>query len=212
VKLRARRLTGRQVLLMMEDYFDAMGKPAMEMAFGWREPSDAVYSSEYNSSVRYWEFRDDDLTPPRRVAWAKMHLSMIDPHDDEAVISRGVWPEFQHAGYGKAIISWLANRAKRLGASHLSRCVNRDNAAVYARSVAEAMRPDSPWMWTGDQWYPGNGYSWFMLPLDEKFRPREKPRPPAIVGFWRRPPSEQDEEMFTPRPGVEISRSRLHRT
>lgn len=176
VKLRARRLTPRNAVKVWAAFYEAHGAEVCVRAYGWDAPP-AVPSSE-----RVWAFYGldglDDSEPPM-IGWGSMNLATRNPNDDEAMVSTGVFPQYQRRGYQRAIHAWLARKAADLGADTMSRTVRKDNVEAWERAIGQALDPGSPWIHAGDTWYPAPGYSYFVWPLDGK-KPDPKPQAPPL--------------------------------
>lgn len=158
VPLRSRQLTAQSAVKLFARFYRLCGAEECLNAFGWDDgPQGQLYPSEtvYEFSV-----------PGAVVGFGAIQLDAHRADDDEAMLTCGVFPKHRRQGYWRAIMAWLADRAKDLGADVASQIVFKANTEHYARVKRSAMTGGS-WIHAGDVWYPSPGYGYFVLPLDD---------------------------------------------
>jgi GNAT superfamily N-acetyltransferase len=97
--------------------------------------------------------------------WGSMHFNTRDAEQGDAVLIVGVFPHYQRKGYRTLIRDWMAERAKKLGATSASIIVYKANDAHYKRVMREAHTEGSSWVYAGDVWMPPPGYGIFVRPF-----------------------------------------------
>ncbi len=167
MRVRAHRaMTAQQHLRHLTRFCKAHGAQVVKDAYGWTTiPPDS--STVDTEQERFWTFTDDELAEPNTVVgWGSLDLNTKAATDDEASLSIGVFPKFQRQGYRAAILRWMVDEARRLGATVASQVVYKSNEAHYKRCMREAHTAGSEWIYAGDNWYPPPGYGYFVLLLD----------------------------------------------
>lgn len=160
--MKARKLTAQQFAPLVRSFFDAHGAEQMKASYDWDRPSTQMFKGE-----TVWEFRlEADGESPITVGWGSMHFNTRDAEQGDAVLLVGVFPAHQRKGYRTKILDWMAERAKKLGATSVSMIVYKANKAHYDRIMREAHAKDSPWIYAGDCFYPPPGFGMFVRPLE----------------------------------------------
>lgn len=162
--MKARRLTAQQFAPLVKLFFTAHGAEQMKVSYDWDRPSTRMYPGE-----RVWAFSDERAANPGEeapvVGWGSMHFNTRDAEEGDAVLIVGVFPLFQKRGYRTQILDWMAERAKKLGATSVSMIVYKANEAHYKRIMRETHTEGSPWIYAGDCFYPAPGFGMFVRPL-----------------------------------------------
>lgn len=160
--MKARKLTAQQFAPLIQQFYNAHGAEQMKASYDWDRPSTTMFKGE-----TVWAFEEETATPGLSmvVGWGSMHFNTRDAEQADAVLIVGVFPDFQRRGYRVQILDWMAERAKKLGASSASMIVYKANEAHYKRIMREAHTEGSPWVYAGDVWYPSPGFGMFVRPL-----------------------------------------------
>jgi GNAT superfamily N-acetyltransferase len=134
-------------------------------AFGWEHKPENPARGE-----RVYAYIETDATMAPAgtvIGWGSLHFDTTDAADTEAMVERGVFPQFQRRGYRLLIFEDLCQRAKALGAVYASVLIYKTNKAHYDRTMREAHTQGSLLRYAGDCWYPEPGYGYFVRPLEE---------------------------------------------
>lgn len=156
--MKARKLTAQQFAVLVGKFYEAHGPEQMKASYDWDRPSTTMFKGE-----TVWAFYEDDTV--NVVGWGSMHFNTRDAEQADAVLIVGVFPEHQRKGYRVQILDWMAERAKKLGASTASMIVYKANDAHYKRIMRESHTEGNPWIYAGDVWYPAPGFGMFVRPL-----------------------------------------------
>lgn len=169
--LRAQKLTAQQAGRLMRRFYKAYGPDVMRDAYWWESPKDASISGGEHA----WAFYDDALLEGMQtgkqhangglIGWGTSQLQLDVADDDEAVMAAGVFPEFQRRGYRKQILDWMCDWAREQGANYAVTNTNNSNEAQIRRKRREAEQ-GGPWIYAGERWYPGPGYTIFVRDLN----------------------------------------------
>lgn len=151
-----KRLTAQQASVLLKDFYEKWGPEQMERSYGWKQVPRQLVPGE-----RFYAFWAGDVL----VGWGSMILNTRDAEDEAASVSTGVFPEHQRQGHHTAIIGWLCDRAKKLGALRATRIVYKSNPVHYERVKRLCQDPASGWTYAGDIWYPAPGYGYFVKEL-----------------------------------------------
>ncbi len=161
--MKARRLTAQQFAPLVRSFFDAHGAEQMKASYDWDRPSTQMFKGE-----TVWAFSQPMLSSPPTepvVGWGSMHFNTRDAEQGDAVLIVGVFPEFQRQGFRTQILDWMAERAKKLGATSVSMIVYKSNKQHYDRIMRETHTEGNPWIYAGDCFYPAPGFGMFVRPL-----------------------------------------------
>jgi GNAT superfamily N-acetyltransferase len=161
--VKARKLTAQQFAPLVRSFYDAHGAEQMKASYEWERPSTQMFKGE-----TVWAFEHTNLSSPPTtdvVGWGSMHFNTRDAEQGDAVLIVGVFPEHQRQGYRTKILDWMAERAKKLGATSTSMIVYKANEEHYKRIMRETHTAGSPWIYSGDCWYPAPGFGMFVRPL-----------------------------------------------
>jgi len=159
---------------MWRKFYKAYGADAMRDAYWWESSAEA----RMGACEHVWSFTDlvvhapedngDGLSMAVRttrevVGWGSTQLGLADQDDDEAVMTAGVFPDFQRQGYRVAILDYMCKWAAEQGANYAVTNTNKSNTEQYARKIREA--ESGPWTFAGERWYPAPGYGIFVRDL-----------------------------------------------
>lgn len=165
--MKARKLTAQQFAPLVRSFWDAHGAEQMKASYDWDRPSTQMFKGE-----TVWAFSDPSLPATEAgpsenliVGWGSMHFNTRDAEQGDAVLIVGVFPAYQKRGYRTQILDWMAERAKKLGATSASMIVYKTNEAHYKRIMRETHTDGSPWIYAGDCWHPAPGFGMFVRPL-----------------------------------------------
>jgi GNAT superfamily N-acetyltransferase len=158
--MRAKRLTAQLQQKLLKDFCEEHGAEQIKASYGWTNG----YPRASFRGERSWSFHVAD----KRVGWGSILLDLAEGTDDEATLIVGVFPAHQQRGYRVAILDWLCEKAKKLGADTAAMSVKKSNEAHYNRTIRESHTPGSPWKYAGDVWFPEPGYGYFVRPLHEE--------------------------------------------
>ena len=148
--------------LMWVDYKSTSPPEETRDAYGSPFPRPAFYGD------KLFTFRHKDNPLGRPIAWAR-----LTPEPEEMAVwsGMGVWPEFRGQGFSTEIrdfavayafytyeffkVSQVRVGVRKTNLDHLEKWLERTGG----RSVGT----DSPWVYSGEVWYPLPGYKIFSL-------------------------------------------------
>ena len=167
-KLRGRKLTAQSAVKLFARFYDECGPEECRRAFGWDRAQSQVRPNETTYEFSIVQVEPDPAVPDKRVVvgFGTIELNTHNADDTEASLVLGVFPKHRRRGHWNSIMTWLVDRARKLGADSASQIVFKENEEHYNRVRAQA-RPEGPWIYAGDVWYPMPGYGYFVHPLDK---------------------------------------------